>query len=299
LPTTIDKADTKWQLLEGDEIAPGLHALSRLGGGSRYEAYLAFDDHLHAIVVAKLVRPHLIDDEHTLAVLRAEAEMLARLEHPMILRRFDAELGGPRPHLVLEHLEGPRLSTLIRRHGPLPVEQLVPLAIQVGSALHYLAAEDVVHLDVKPANIIMSAPPRLIDLSVALDVDRAARLAHPIGTDSYMAPEQCDPLGHGPVGPPADVWGLGATLYRAVTGARPFGEGDAEATQPELRWPQLSRGPEPIDARVHPTVVEAIGASLAKAPRERPSAREVVEALEPVLDDRPRPRIAPLKPRWR
>jgi hypothetical protein len=84
-----------------------------------------------------------------------------------------------------------------------------------------------------------------------------------------------------------------------VTGARPFGEGDAEATQPELRWPQLSRGPEPIDARVHPTVVEAIGASLAKAPRERPSAREVVEALEPVLDDRPRPRIAPLKPRWR
>ncbi|HLM30632.1 MAG TPA: serine/threonine-protein kinase [Solirubrobacterales bacterium] len=299
LRTTIENAETKWRLAEGDEIVPGRHALRRLGGGSRYEAYLAFDDHLHAIVVAKVVRPHLIDDAHTLAGLAAEAEMLARLDHPVILRRFDAELGASRPHLVLEHLEGPRLSTLIRRHGPLPVEQLVPLAIQIGSALQYVAAEGIVHLDVKPANIIMSAPPRLIDLSVALDVDEAARLAHPVGTDSYMAPEQCDPLGRGPVGTPADVWGLGATLHRALTGDRPFGEGEPSAPEPALRWPQLVRGPERIGGRMHPSVVEAIAACLAPAPPERPSAREVVEALEAVLDDQPRPRLAPLKPRWR
>ena len=92
--------------------------------GHRYEAYLAFDEHLHAIVVAKLIRPHLVHDEHTLAGLRAEAEMLDRLDHPVIVRAFDAVLEGPRPQLVLEHLEGPRLSTLVRRYGRLPPEQL-------------------------------------------------------------------------------------------------------------------------------------------------------------------------------
>ncbi|MQA74719.1 MAG: protein kinase, partial [Solirubrobacterales bacterium] len=221
----------RWELVEGDPIAPGLTALRRLGGGRRYEAYLAFNAHLHAIVVAKLVRPHLVGDGHTLAGLASEAAMLERLQHPVILRGFGATVDGPRPHLVLEHLEGPRLSTLVRRHGPLPPEQLVPLALAICSALHYLAAERVVHLDVKPANTIMSGPPRLIDLSVALSLDEAAALDRPIGTDGYMAPEQCDPAALGPVGPPADVFGLGATLYRAATGRRPFGGGDPDAEQ--------------------------------------------------------------------
>lgn len=114
-PTT----GTRWRLGEGDEIVPGRHALKRLGGGHRYEAYLAFDEHLHAVVVVKLIRPHLIEDEHTLSGLEAEAEMLARLDHPVIVRGFDAVFDGPHPHLTLEHLEGPRLSTLVRRYGRL------------------------------------------------------------------------------------------------------------------------------------------------------------------------------------
>ena len=77
---------------------------------------------------------------------------------------------GPRPHLVLEHLEGPRLSQLLRKHGALPMEQLLPLALELASALHYLAGQDVVHLDVKPSNVIMGAPARLIDLSVTRDL---------------------------------------------------------------------------------------------------------------------------------
>lgn len=100
--------------------------------------------------------------------------MLERLQHPVVVRGFDAVLGGSRPHLVLEHLEGPRLSTLVRRHGPLPPEQLIPLALQLCSALHYLAAEGVAHLDLKPANTIMSGSPRLIDLSVAMSAEEDA-----------------------------------------------------------------------------------------------------------------------------
>ena len=88
----------------------------------------------------------------------------------------------------------------------------MPLATQLCSALHYIAAEGVVHLDVKPANTIMSGPPRLIDLSVAMPVAAAGALERSRGTDAFMAPEQCDPIELGPVGAAADVFGLGATL---------------------------------------------------------------------------------------
>src|SRR5690606_26629994 len=151
-------------------------------------------------------------------------------------------------HLVLEHLEGPRLSTLIRRYGPLPPEQLVPLAVQLASALHYMHAEGVVHLDVKPSNTIMGAPPRLIDLSVARDFEELPGLRRAVGTDSHMAPEQCLPRELGPVGPAADVFGLGVTLYRAATGERPFPRGDAGGER-AARWPQLEHDPAPLEGR--------------------------------------------------
>ncbi len=293
-----DEQETRrWGLDEGDEIVPGRHALQRLGGGHRDEAYLAFDERLHALVVAKLVRPHLAADEHTLEGLRGESAMLSRLDHPAILRGFGAVLEGARPHLVLEHLEGPRLSSLIRRHGPLPPEQLIPLALQLCSALQYMAAEGVVHLDVKPANTIMSGPPRLIDLSVAMTHADAAGLDHSVGTDTYMAPEQCLPHDLGPVGAAADVWGLGATLYRAATGKRPFPKGDPDSPETAVRWPQLvlEADPEPLP----PAVAEPVMACLDREPQRRPLAGELTDAFEPVLRSQARPRLSGLKPRWR
>ena len=115
---------------------------------------------------------------------------------------------------MLEHLEGPTLDELLRRDGTLALEQLLPLALHVASALHYMAAEGVVHLDVKPSNVVMGAPPRLIDLSVARTLAQAAKLRSPIGTDAYMAPEQRTPDGR--IGPPTDVFGLAATLRASL-----------------------------------------------------------------------------------
>ena len=80
----------------------------------------------------------------------------------MIVRGFDAVTDGKFPHLVTEHLEGPTLRELIDRDGALPPEQALPLGLHAASALHYLAGEGMVHLDVKPENIVMGAPPRLI-----------------------------------------------------------------------------------------------------------------------------------------
>lgn len=288
-----------WGLSEGDEIVAGRHALKRLGGGHRYEAYLAWDDHLHAVVVIKVVRPHLVDDRHTLEGLTAEVDALARLNHPSLLRSFGADLEDDRPHVVLEHLEGPRLSSLVRKYGPLPPEQLVPLALELCSALHYMHAERTVHLDVKPSNIIMGAPPRLIDLSVACGFEEAAALRRPVGTDAYMSPEQCDPKRRGPVDRTSDVYGLGVTLYRAVSGERPFSKGSEESGRPEERWPQLVEEPRPIEGRVPAPIAEPIMACLAREPGARPSPADVAARLEPVLESLPRMRVAKLKPRVR
>jgi eukaryotic-like serine/threonine-protein kinase len=297
--TSEARRSSRWGFDEGDEIAPGRHALKRLGGGHRFEAYLAWDDRLHAVVVAKVLRPQLVEDDHALAGLAAEAEMLARLNHPVLLRSFSATLDGPRPQLVLEHLEGPRLSTLVRRYGPLPAEQLVPLALQVCSALHYLGTEEVVHLDIKPSNVIMSAPPRLIDFSVARSFDDARALRQPVGTDAYMAPEQCDPVGRGGVDSAADVWGLGVTLYKAATSERPFSSPRRETERPEERWPQLVEEPSPLDGRLPTELAEPILACLAERPDDRPTPAMVAAELEPVLAALPKPRLSRLKPRTR
>jgi eukaryotic-like serine/threonine-protein kinase len=286
----------RWRLDQGEEFAPGRHSLRRLGGGHRYDAYLAWDDRLHTVVVAKLVRPHLIEDAHTLAGLEREAETLSRLNHPVVVRLFDAVADGPRPHLVLEHLEGPRLSTLVRKYGRLPVEQLVPLAVQLSSALHYLAQEGIVHLDVKPSNVIMGAPPRLIDLSVARGAVAAESLTEPIGTDAYMAPEQCDPVRLGPVGAPADVWGLGVTLYKAATAERPFPDPDPELDA-ESRWPQLAQDPVELAGAVSDALAGPIMACLARDPEARPAPAQVAAAMEQLLEALPRPRLSRLKPR--
>lgn len=284
-----------WNFPADEEVVPGRLAIRRLGGGHRYEAYLGWDAGLFAPVVLKLVRPGLVDDLATLRGLEREARTLDRLNHPVVVRRFGAVLDGPRPHLVLEHLDGPRLSTLLRKHGTLALEQLLPLALELCSALHYLALERTVHLDIKPGNIIMGAPPRLIDLSIARTVAEAARLDHPVGTDAYMAPEQCDPPRTGVPGIPADMWGLGATLFEAAAGYLPFpavsGSGDVRE-----EWSQLSASPRPLPRSVPAAVGKLVTACLEPKPADRPEPAELAYQLEPLVAALPQPVLGGFKP---
>lgn len=272
-----------WKLSEGDEIAQGRSVLKLLGGGNRYEAYLVWDEHMFAPMVAKLIRPDQVEDESALRGLRREAEALEALAHPVILRGFDAVLDPPHPHVLVEHLEGPTLRRLIRRGGPLPAEQVLPLALHAAASLHYMAGEGWLHLDLKPDNIVMGIPPRVIDLSLARTFERAARVRDPIGTNAYMPPEQCLP--NGDIGPPADVWGLGATLYHAVAGQRPFrkpASTDADA-DPEERFPQLVDEVRPWPVRVRPVLSEAILSCLRPDPAERPTASGLALRLQPLM----------------
>ena len=252
-----------WGFVEGDALAPGLTVLRRIGGGRRYESFLVWDDHRLAVLVAKALRPDRAREPRALRELEREAELLARLAHPIVVRGFGATPGSRFPHLLLEHLEGPTLRELLDRDGPLALAQLLPLALHLASALHYLAAEGVAHLDVKPANVVMGAPPRLIDLSVALPLDVAARVREPIGTGPYMAPEQAAPDGR--LGSPADVFGLCATVYEALAG---------------------ERAPAPLPRHTPPPLTELLQAGLDPDPSARPTAAEVALALAPLIPDR-------------
>lgn len=281
----------KWRFAEGAEIVPGRHALTLLGAGTAFEAYLAWDDDLHTTVVVKILKPHLVGNRRELEHLRREVQILKRLAHPVIVRSFDAVTGGPRPHIVLEHLEGPRLSSLIRRYGPLPLEQLLPLALQICSALHYLETQRVVHLDIKPANIVMSASPRLIDFSLARSWKLAAEIPRGVGTRRYMAPEQCLPGERGVVGAPADIYGLGATLYRAISGDLPFSEWPPkEERDPLVKYPQLTKEPRPLPVTVPEPVAEPVMACLDPDPSGRPTAAELSSGFEALVGLLPKAR---------
>ena len=281
----------------GAEIGPGRSVLKTLGGGNRFEVLLVWDDRRMAVMVAKVLRPHLVDDARALDDLRLEAEALTALAHPVVVRGFDVVLEGEQPHLLIEHLEGPTVRSLIKRGGPLPLQQLLPLALHICAACHYLAAEGWVHLDIKPDNLVMGVPPRLIDLSLAARLEDAATMRGPLGTDAYMPPEQCG-AGRGRIGSPADIWGLGATLWHAVTGSRPFprGHGDRDSADPETRWPQLAREPEPLPRATPQPLAELLREMLARDPEERPVAADVVARLEPLVAGLPR-KISPKRGR--
>jgi serine/threonine protein kinase len=276
-----------WEFPEGHEIAPGRTTLRSLGGGNRYEVYLVWDERRFSVMVAKVLRPDLAEDEHALRGLRREKEALEALAHPVLLRAFDAHTEGGYPHVVVEHLEGPTLRRLIKGNGPLPVEQVLPLGLHVASVIHYMAEEGWVHLDLKPDNLVMGIPPRVIDLSLARTIERAKRLSDYIGTNAYMPPEQCNPRGD--VGPPSDVWGLGATLFHAVAGKTPFRKPRSrdEDASLEDRFPQLEDEPRPWPRPVPGPLSDAILACLEKDPARRPTARELALMLQPLVAELP------------
>jgi serine/threonine protein kinase len=277
-----------WNFEEGAELHPGRVVLKPIGGGNRYEVCLVWDEPLYALAVAKVLRPDQTGEEKALRDLEREAEALRDLAHPTLVRSFDAVLSGPQPHLLIEHLEGPSLRRLIRRDGAIPIEQLLPLAAHVAGALQYMAQRGYVHLDVKPDNIVMGLPPCLIDLSIARTLERAARTDGPLGTDPYMAPEQCVPREEAtaPIGPATDAWGLGATLFHAVSGEKPFPAG--VGSDGAARFPQLVEEPRDLPAWVPEELGSLILELLDRDPAGRPSCAEAVERLQPLVAALPR-----------
>ncbi|MGH2808949.1 MAG: serine/threonine-protein kinase [Actinomycetota bacterium] len=278
-----------WRFRPG-EVVDGRAIEACLGGGSTYEVYaatvlsrfgLAMRSEIgkERMVVVKYLRPHVVSNERSLIRLRRETRLVQRLHHSDAVRLVDAVLEGPRPHLVLERVPGPSLRARLRE-GPIPIDEAIALGARLADQLAYLAHRHVVHLDVKPSNVIFGPRPTLIDFSVAREISAAARLTKPVGTDIWMAPEQCVAGKGGAIGSAADVWGLGTTLWRALLGKPPFKRlSDYDRNDPLQRFPQLSSRPRPLPPHVPPAFGSLLVACLRVEASSRPTSEELAEAL--------------------
>lgn len=268
-----------WDMRPGDELVPGRFIQESLGGGERYQAFLTWNEELLCPTVVKILRPDQVDNPAARRTITREGDLLRRIDHPYFLRLLGRDTEGERPFIELEFLDGPRLSTLLRRHGILTGEQLFPLGRQLAAAVHYLHRLGLLHLDVKPRNVIMGPVPRLIDLSIVREFDEVGNIRSPIGTDAYMAPEQCDRARLGTIGPPTDVWGVGVTMYQAASKQLPFPRGTRGGTDDE-RWPQLTREPAPLPSKVARGVAAVVMSCLERDPARRPTPWELFQAFD-------------------
>ncbi len=262
-------------LAEGDLVAPGYEVVEHLTRSAAYDVYDVWSDERDCRCAAKLVRPDRLDSEPTSRRLLNEGRLLERLTHPHVVRAYET-IETPQPVVVLETLSGATLAHLIdsapRR---LPVSEVAWLGLHLCSALHYLHRHDLLHLDLKPSNVISDrGHAKLLDLSIARAPGTTRGGA---GTPQYMSPEQARP---GEVTAASDVWGLGATLYEAATAVRPFGSRDGH-------YEQVERRAEPVRAhrRVPRALSDAIDAALDPDPEARPRVHDVAAALEPLAAD--------------
>src|SRR4051794_6084474 len=261
-------ADDRWDFRHGDAIAPGRRVMRRLGDGGAHEAFLVETDGA-GLAVAKLPRPRLASDSHRLLSLRDEGAALGRLRAPAVPRHLDTVLSGPHPHVLMEYVAGPTLRTAIGARGPLPASLVARLGHALALGLAAIARAGWVHLDVKPANIILNAAPRLLDFELACPAADAARMTQPTGTWHYMPPEQraAATTSGAAIGPAADVYALAVTLGEALVG-RP-----------------LERSPDPVPPPG--AVGRVLADAFARAPRDRPQPAEFAAALAARADDEP------------
>lgn len=246
-------------LRAGEELVPGLAVLDHLKRTQVIDVYDVWSEQRRARCVAKTLRPDQLHNERARRALGREARTLQSLTHPHIVRCYEW-IARPRLVVVLETLQGATLARLLdeRPRRRLPAVDLAWLGIHLGSALSYLHRRPLLHLDLKPSNVISDAgQAKLIDLSIA----RAPGRVKPgIGTAEYMAPEQRE---GGRVDTWTDVYGLGAVLFEAATGEPPAAGASVRGSR-----------------RVPRAVADAIDNALSPDPAARPSILEMEAALE-------------------
>ena len=267
---------------EGAEVAPGYAVLAHLRRGADLDVYDVWSTERGCRCVAKTLRPDRVGQPSASRRLIHEGGLLLRLTHPHIVRAYDL-LRGEAPVLVLETLPGETLAHLIGRGGRrLAAAEVALLGRHLCSAVGYLHRQGILHLDLKPSNIIATGGlARVLDLSLA----RPPGPVKPgVGTLGYMAPEQAR---GGDIGPMADVWGIGTVLYEVATGEPAWDTDDLDdATDASFASEALVVPPPPPvrrHRRLPATLAGAIDAALALDPAARPSICALDEALATVV----------------
>jgi WD40 repeat protein/Tfp pilus assembly protein PilF len=219
------------QLCRTDPAAPvlppgafgGYDLLGEIARGGMGVVYRARQARPARLVALKLILAGAHADGDRRARLLAEADAIARLQHPHIVQVYEVGDHDGLPFLALEYVEG---GSLAQRLGGAPLEPRPAAALlaSVARAVHFAHQRGVVHRDLKPANVLLAADgtPKITDFGLAKQEGAGLTATGAVlGTPGYMAPEQAAGKGKD-VGPPADVWALGAILYECLTGRPPF-----------------------------------------------------------------------------
>ncbi|MCU1282381.1 MAG: serine/threonine protein kinase [bacterium] len=288
----------------GDVLAARYRIVDRLGDGGMGEVFVAENLSIGKRVAIKVLKAELLADAAFRQRFQHEAEAIAAVDHPNVVRFFDLVVGDP-TFLVMEHLSGPTLAAVLKEQTRLELRRALRIARHLCGGLDAAHRAGVVHRDVKPSNIILVSneetgeEPKLIDFGVAKvasrPVEQQLTLAGQlVGTPHYMSPEQ---IMGGQIDARSDVYALGCVLYHLVAGHPPFSANE----EFKILSQHVNEAPVPLSrvaAAAPPALDVVIERAMAKAPERRfASTREMAKALAEIeaalaAADRPPPASA-------
>lgn len=284
--TQLDRVLAQIEVEGARKKIPGYALLGKLGSGSAATVYKARQLNLDRLVAIKVLPPKSLESQSAVEAFHAEARAAGQLNHQNIVQAFDVGQTGDVHYIVMEYVEGRNVHEYVREFGAIPENEALDIVIAVADALKHAHDRGFVHRDVKPKNIILAGSglpnegrdggrsrpnltrcvAKLADLGLARAMaDRAlaqAEAGRTLGTPYYISPEQVRGDVH--IGPPADVYSLGATFYFMLTGRPPFeGHDIDEVMQMHLH----ARLTPPIDivSELTPGVSEVIEKMMAKS----------------------------------
>jgi serine/threonine protein kinase/photosystem II stability/assembly factor-like uncharacterized protein len=279
-----------WAKPPGPPAIEGYDVGELVGRGGMAVVYKAHQRSLNRPVALKmlLVGPYFDADEARR--IRAEAESIARLQHPNVVHVYEVGECDGRPYLLMEFVDGGTLADRIKQ-GPIAPDQAVAWAEAIARGVHAAHRRGIVHRDLKPANVLMTADgvPKITDFGIARRLDDPAdrtRTGLVVGTPAYMSPEQAE--SRKGVGPPADIWAVGTVLYEMITGRRPF---DGETSFDLLRRVASEEPPRP--SRVRPGIPARLESICMRCLQKDPANR--YPSAEALADDLARYRAAPAR----
>jgi serine/threonine protein kinase len=251
-----------------------------IGQGGMGTVYLARHQETRDLVAVKVLSPQIAACTPLVQRFEQACSAALRLRHPYLVEGREVGQAGGLPYLVMEFVDGLNLGTFVFRHGPLAEDEALRIAWQVAQPLHLAHQHHIIHRDVKPENILLTADrqAKLTDLGLVKDladdkgINRSGAL---LGTAVYLAPEQ---FGNArPVDPRCDVYGLGATLYYALTGMPPFSGSNLAILDKKLKNDYVPI--RQIVPSVRPEVEALVRRAMDYNPRRRPSSCEELAGL--------------------